>query len=369
MTVPDQPSAVLSEAILKVTTPLKVNVISASNGTAVMTIPFEKIRRFGCQIVIDSDVIWFETCGCNDEGEDFKFFTIAAGIERAYQIVQEYKRTIELALREHLIMEEGDQSQYLYSYVVKSHYGHPEFPALGRDRILQSGLMSLSTSGGALSLSDLNKFARSRPSLPAISLSGPIPGDFSRRNNVAPAPRFSRSPSPHPQNTPEHTRRTLEQMSGSCKRLNSEFDSGVAMNGLDPSRHSAPCYIDGSSNSPGSTHKMTLNDMKKGRSFEETNKSRKTSLAQVQLEGGIQAFSRHTNRDSAIGSASDLPYSPASPSGYSPYSSSRCGYGGGRGGVSLANTAYDHLAEKVAGTSLHSAYTNGRKNDPAYVDS
>ena len=105
-------------------------------------------------------------------------------------------------------------------------------------------------------------------------------------------------------------------MSGSSKRLDSEFDSGVAMNGLDPSRHSAPCYIDGSSSSAGSTHKMTLNDMKKGRSFEETNKSRKTLLAQVQLEGGIQAFSRHTNRDSAIGSASDLPYSPASPSGY-----------------------------------------------------
>ena len=40
--------------------------------------------------------------------------------------------------------------------------------------------------------------------------------------------------------------------------------------------------------SPGSTHKMTLNNMKKGRSFKETNKSRKTSLAQVQLEGGIQ---------------------------------------------------------------------------------
>ena len=112
---------------------------------------------------------------------------------------QEYKRTIKLALREHLIMEEGDQSQYLYSYVVKSHYGHPEFPALGRDRILQSGLMSLSTSGGALSLSDLNKFARSRPSLPAISLSGPIPGDFSGRNTLSLVSPVAPPPTPkHP---------------------------------------------------------------------------------------------------------------------------------------------------------------------------
>ncbi len=67
--------------------------------------------------------MWFETCSCDGTMEEFHFFIVALGIEKAYQIVQEYKRSIELALRVHIIMEEGDQSQCLYSYVVKSHYG------------------------------------------------------------------------------------------------------------------------------------------------------------------------------------------------------------------------------------------------------
>jgi hypothetical protein len=388
-------------------TPLKISVVSSSTGDPVMVIPFNKLRRFGCQIAIGSDIVWFETCSCHGDMEEFQFFTVALGIEKAYQIVQEYKRTIELALRDHLIMEEGDQSQFLYSYVLKSHYGHPDYPTVGRERILQSGIMSLSTSGGSLSLSELNKFARSRSSVPTVinAPPGPVPGDMGQM----------RSPSPSPVHSPtSHDKKMSILQCGPrpsrTSQTSTDFDSGVNMDSLDPnahldpSRHSAPCYFPAMSAGGKKSSKATLEAMRKGKSFDEkpspptqhrttlkdfkatsvdSRTTRKTSLADLQVKG-VSPYSRsplaqrRDGYDSAVGSASDLPHSPpgniGSPArgvGRSPYdhlgTSSNSTHSNGR-------SPYDHL-DGMAGMSLNASYggkssnSYGRKrNGPAYVE-
>lgn len=401
MTVPDQPAYSFSEGILKTSTPLTINVISSFNGNNIMSIPFNKIRRFGCQLAIDKDIVWFETCGCKDQTEEFQFFIVALGIERAYQIVQEYKRSLELALRDHMIMEEGDQSQFLFSYVVKSHYGHSDYPEVQRERILQSSILSLSTSGGSLSLSELNKFTRSRPSFPAMNTSGPIPGDmggvpYSGGRGVSPS-----SPSPSSPVSPTHPygqqqqgkqKLTLSQFQKSPRPSRTsfqssaptEFDSGVSIDGpIDPSRHSAPCYIDGSQHrSPQSNPRLALHATGKGKSFDGVRKisspgsgsgvrkisspssGRNTlqdftgtsrgserlnmSLGQLQLKGGIQAFnSQRKGTDSALGSGSELNQAPYSRAGSGGPRSNPYDHLPGNGVKNNSAYAYDHLADNV----------------------
>lgn len=386
VTVPDQPAACFSEAILKTTTPLKVSVISSFNGDTVMTIPFSRIRRFGCQLAIDKDIIWFETCGCKGDLEEFQFFIVALGIEKAYQVVQEYKRSIELALRDHMIMEEGDQTQFLYSYVVKSHYGHSDFPAIQRERILQSSILSLSTSGGSMSLSELNKFTRSRPSFPAISPLTVDGGGVSPGRGVSPSSPISPTHYSHGppgeqsgaapggkmtlgqlQRSPRPSRSSVQSSMQSSAPL--EFDSGVSVDGpVDPSRHSAPCYVFGSEQnaqrpklrakgksfdgmrkiSAGSSFdqprktsagsaRPTLQDIRESGKGETTRLN--VSLGQLQLKGGLQAFNAgHRGTDSALGSASDLNHTPYSKAGGNPYAYDHLGNGKSNGAY-----AFDHL--------------------------
>ncbi len=354
MTIPDQPTVTFAEGILKLTTPLRVNVLSSLNGAAALKIPFDRIRRFGCQISYNYDIVWFETCSCQNNSEDFIFFTIASGIERAYQIVQEYKRAIEVGLREHVIMEQGDQAQFLYCYVVKAHYGHTEFPSVGRERIMQSSLMSLSSSGGSLSLSDLNKFSRARPSL---SVDKPVPGDLSKS-------KYSRSESIGTSLSPGYHgyqqqggRLSLDQVKRSPRNsranisASADFDSGVSVDEpFDPSRHSAPCDLN--SSAPASMlagmrkQKMTLADMKERRiSVDQNPKSRRVSLAQLQNTRALSMMGKDESVDSAHGSTNDLPpYAPRSPD----YTK----MGGGKGGVS-PSAAYD-LADGVRSMSVKS---------------
>ena len=367
VTVPTQPASSLAECVLKVTTPLKINVVSSLNGNAVLAIPYGSIRRFGCQVVIGSDIVWFETCNCGGNMEEFIFFVVASGIEKAYQIVQEYKRSMELALRDHMIMEEGDQSQFLFSYVVKSHYGHLDYPSVGRERILQSGLMSLSTSGGALSLSDHNKFARcSRPSLTPAQTSvdsAPIPGDTGTRLPLSP--------------TRGGTSKTLDQLKASPRPSRSsfqssapaEFDSGVGMDMLDPGRHSAPCFFPAINSRPSLADtrtrksvdesqrltrsqpagKMSLSNFNAGRSMD-ANYGKKMSLAELQMNGSGNTYNNLKGR----GSRKDSGMGDMSPSG-----NGRSSYDHLKG----KGNPYDHLPGKVAGMSLHN------KSGSAYVDS
>ena len=380
-------------------------------------IPFDRIRRFGCQLAVDKDILWFETCGCKGHEEQFQFMIVALGIERAYQIVQEYKRSIELALRDHLILEEGDQSQFLYSYVVKSHYGHTDYPVVQRERILQSSIMSLSTSGGALSLSELNKFTRSRPSFPSTSPNGSTErgaSPYSSGRGASPySSRHSASPysgsggrgispasgglsptsggrSPTSPSSPTQDRIkpriTLTQLQKSPRPMRSslpcsppaDFDSGVSMSGPDdPSRNSAPCYADGSMPRPrmplstmglhksfdsglGPGHRPTLQDVREnGKEVKRLN----MSLGQLQLQGGIQAFNKQ-QRDSGLGGSG----------GYEPYSkagaySKAAGYSKAGAGYVMAGSQrgpYDHLPDKNRGYDHLGKVTVTPATPPSY---
>ena len=404
MTVPNQPAAQYAQCIVKLNTPLRVNVVSSNDGGPVMQIPFEKIRRFGCQIVLASDIIWFETCNCKGDMEEFQFFIVALGIEKAYQIVLEYKKMMALALRQHMIMEEGDQSQYLYSYIVKSHYGHSDYPNVGRERILQSAIMSLSTSGGALSLSDVNRFARSRPSMPSVQV-GPVPGDVGGRKlsdatllNPLPG-RRSPSPSPSP-TSPQSSRMTLDQLqksprssrSGSRSGFQSsessgaaEFDSGVNFDEPDLSRFSAPAYSTAGSGGPALPPKpldrmgrsfdegrsphgspRTLHDLKGSHAktvLEGRGNKNKVSLAEIQQRDLYnQKHRRGTDSADSLLGTTDSDLKKRSHGGKTtPYDH-----------LSPARSPYDHLAEKLGGVSLHHSagpYTNGRrKHNDAYAD-
>ncbi len=377
VTIPNQPAVPQAEAILKISTPTKISAISSLNGNFLLSVPFKSLRRIGCQIALDKDILWFETCSCSQEGENFYFLVMHAGIDRAYQIVLEYKRGIELALRDHMIMEENNQSKFSYSFVVKTHYGHPEFPKAAQEQIVSNGLLSLAESGDAMSLSDLNRLTRARPSIGVIEVNNataaPVPGLVEGGERRTPSPYNSRRspPSPSPLSLSngatfiglDQVSRTSRQR-GQCSS-SSGFDSGVGIDSFDESRISAPCNLSTSMNaSPVSwkeqkQRKTTLEDMRKVSSLDETRKfgvvtgSRKTSLAVIQQSGGVYSLPRksHTKGDSGLGSSSDAESSS------------------GTKGVSLA--AYDHLLKKANDVSLQerSPYSARKMSSPAYVQS
>ena len=342
-----------------------------------MSIPYDRIRRFGCQIALEKDILWFETCNCREEGENFHYMVVNAGIEKAYQVVLEYKRSVELALRDHMIMEECNQAKFFYSFVVKSHYGHPEFSRAASDQIISNGLLSLSSSGGAMSLSDLNRLARSRPTIGIADVSGIVPGAVDGREKNTPSPyNIRRSPSPRldsptsPNPQGRVTKMGLEQVSRNSRNpgqysSSANFDSGVKME-FDPSRSSAPCYLSNSLNTSSASwreqkqRKTTLDDMRMFSSLDEPTRfsapGRKTSLAHLQQYGMGSLPKRKDSKgtDSAIGSINKL--NGASRSN-----------GSGKG-ISLAS--YDHLLKKVDDMSVNktSPCSERKRSTPAYIE-
>lgn len=347
-----------------------------------MSIPFEKIRRFGCQIAKDVDIVWFETCCCQEEEENFAFLVVASGIEVAYQIVLEYKRLFELALRDHMIMEEGDQSIFLYSFVVRSHYGHTEFSPTRRSEILSLSLLNLSTLRGPVSLSELNRFSRSRSPLHMTEAAnlrlGPVPG---RMEGPPSSLEFRRPSSPRLSPLPSPSSRHMKPMSFSQVNMtpkavaahrssSSELHFGMRSDKNDPSRSSAPCTLSHSldTTSPSwndqKKRKLTLADMSQYEHLKK-NMQKKSSLAQIQKDGGIQKLQKvrklSKQMDSAGGSVDNHLESLNSSPYYS--RSEDC-----RGGVSLAT--YDHLVKGIENISVHrsNAYPERKKSSPAYVE-
>ena len=141
VTVPHQPSAVYSEAILKLSSPTHITVIAPSTGNNIMEIAYKKIRRLGTLYTHGTDVLWFETCQ-NSTAEEFRFFIIASGGEVAHHIVtQELKTAIECCTGSLLILEETVRTEI--AYISREHYGCQEFPQAARIRMLQTGLRSL----------------------------------------------------------------------------------------------------------------------------------------------------------------------------------------------------------------------------------
>ena len=408
---------------------MAVKVVSPSSGQTAMEIPFQQIRRFGCQVYLDSDIVWFETCSCKGSQQQFYFFVVASGIEKALSITHDLKKSIEYTTRALLIQEEGDEINYQYSYISRNHYGCSEYSAFARDRVLNASLMHLAAStsaSGAISIRELNKMKRQRVSVPSIHTSSAPPGatNHERRSTLAdlhgktspdpslsPVPgvrSFARSPSPGRYNnaSPTHSpnqsgnRTTLaDRFRGGGIGLShsagqAEFDSGITLDAVDPSRFSAPV--------PGSP-RQKMEDIHKMKSFDEKlgghspqiagrrrEGPRKTSLAQMHDTRDVvnfvntRKFSRDRRNDSANGSAELIideeepihcssgrypRLSPAPPTSYdhlppAPGGSPRLPPRG-NGGISLA--AYDHLDSSFAGLSLKNAL--GKRKDAAYVES
>lgn len=407
---------------------MAVKIVSPSTGETTMEVSFQEIRRFGCQVYLDSDIIWFETCGCKGKQQQFYFFVVTSGIEKALSITHDLKKGIECTTRALLIQEEGDEQTCQYSYISRVHYGCAEYSAFARDRVLNASLMHLAAStsaSGAISIRDMNKLKRQRASVPHIQTvppqqpserrstlanlhsmaspdprSSPIPGALSS-NPRSPSPGYPSNISPmHSPNMSKNRMTLAERFRGnnganiglSHSAGAVEFDSGITLDAVDPSRFSAPV--------PQSP-RQKMEDIHKMKSFDEklsggrsplTSRTgdRKTSLAKLHDTTDVVRYvnsrklSRDHRHDSAVGSAEliidDLGTSrypdsrvpavptsydhlpPTSPGGVSPRLPPR-----GNGGISLA--AYDHLDSSFAGLSLRNALGKQRKDGAAYVES
>lgn len=431
VTVPSQPTTSYAEAILKLGAPMAVKVVSPSTGEIVLEVPLERIRRFGCQVYLDSDIIWFETCGCKGAQQQFYFFVVASGIEKALSITQNLKKSIEYTTRALLIQEEGDEMMYQYSYISRKHYGCSEYSAFARDRVLSASLMHLAAStsaSGAISIGEMNKFKRQRASVPYIHMVPPeasytserrstladLQGKTSPEHSHSPVPGarapFTRSSSPgHPSNmSPIHSpnlksRKTLAEkfrveggvgIGFSHSAGQTEFDSGITLDAIDQSRFSAPVP-----SSPRQmmedTHKMKSFDEQVGRRSPKPTVNagpRKISLGTLQNATSVvnyvnsRKFSRDHRHDSAVGSAeliideedissghhfSDSRLSPTPP--VSSYDHLPPVMGGGsprlppRGNGGISLAAYDHLDSSFAGLSLKNALS--KQKGAAYVES
>ena len=406
VTVPSQPTSGYTEALLKLGTPMAVKVVSPSTGETAMEIPFQRIRRFGCQVYLDSDILWFEMCGCKGGQQQFCFFVVASGIEQALSITHDLKKSIEYSTRALLIQEEGDEITYQFSYISRVHYGCPEYSAFARDRVLNASLMHLAAStsaSGAISIRDMNKLRRQRQSVPHIQTVPPAVAPSSERRStladlhgktspdpsLSPVPgvrSFTRSPSPgRHSGSPSHS----PNMSGNRKTLaerfrngggvtalyhsagQAEFDSGITLDAPDPSRFSAPV--------PGSprqkmedTHKMKSFDEKVGRVSPHISGgggARKTSLANMHDTTSVVNFvnsrklSRDRRIDSAMGSAEfivdELDHAPTS-SGR--YPNSRLS----PAPPPVPPSSYDHLPPSTGGSPRLPPRGNGGISLSAY---
>lgn len=318
------------EALIKLAAQTQVSIVSPTNGAKLVTIDFDKIRRFGCEILVDYDIVWFETCGCKGAIEQFFWFSVPSGIEAAHVIVQDIKKSVELTVRSFLIQEEGNKDPCQTIYISRLHYGCNEYPTSMRQRILQSSLMSLATSPRCEAASLMNRIGRTRHSSGATSLVGdaPTPGDSKRasgdgrrrtlggpQGSVTPAaisPRGSPrgSPSPQGRTTPLSQLKYNQDLSKSAG--NGDFDSGVNME-VDQSRHSAPSTYNVMD---ATTSKHTLGAMGKRMSLDEVNRSR--PLLQKQRKAGT------ANPKLSVGGRrlSDF----TTPGGYSQAGYSQAGY-------------------------------------------
>lgn len=329
VTIPSQLFANYSEALLTLSTPGSVNVISPTNGELIISIPFQQIRRLGAEVAFTTDIIWFETCQCNSDMGNFIFLTLSSGFYKAVEIVQEIKGKIEMAIRAFLILEHSDDSQV--AYIARKHYGCPSFPAIGKDRILRSGLASLQdTWVGTIS----QKRRQSEFHIRHLdSLSQP------RRHTIVPtAQPFSISPQHSPSRSPHHSpshspspspspysssssKRTLEQMrhrppsscsSGGSKssgsRSDTSYNAGLSLQDFDAARHSAPSYL--------SPHRSTISQNTSPRrkptldQFRHQNRSvdfhggRRQTLEQLHLHRSMDDYERGRHKKTSRGAFS-----------------------------------------------------------------
>ena len=287
-----------------------------------------------------------------------------------------------------MIMEECNQSKFSYSFVVKKHYGHSEFPSAAREQIISNGLFSLSSSGDAVSLSDMNRFARSRPSIGVTEVvsTGPIPGQIDSVPR-APSPySIRRSPSPLSPKSPGneggggYKRMPLDMVPrvsnnpGQYSSSGGELEDSRVRMDADPSQKSDPGTFLSKSSQLSSTswrdHKqkrMTLEDMHKSFSVEDSSRPvvrlshKKASLADIQMSGGINSMTRK-KISKGTNSTED-----ATGGGIVDSVESGKGALNGEPHKKISLSSYDHLM-KIDELSLQPGSSGSRKmNSPAYI--
>lgn len=144
VTLPQQPSAAQSEAILKLVPREQVVVLSPCTGSRLLEIPFKHIRRMGNMDVYNTDLIWFETCSQHHKPEEFYFFVVPSGIQVTHIILRELKMATECATGTLLITEESNGLEL--SFISRQHYGCVEYPPATRNNVLHSSLRFFSQS-------------------------------------------------------------------------------------------------------------------------------------------------------------------------------------------------------------------------------
>ena len=419
------------EGLIKLAAPAQVTIVSPANGAQLITISFEKIRRFGCEVLVDYDIVWFETCGCKGAIEQFFWFAVPSGIEAAHMIIQDIKKSVELTVRSFLIQEEGSKDTCQNIYISRPHYGCNEFPTTMRQRILQGSLVSLGMSPQCEAASRMNRIERTRRCSGFSLTEAPTPGDQrklsqeSRRRTIEQltvsesilsrgsiSPRGSPSPSSTSsgRTTPLSKLKYPQNLSHSAGH--NDFDSGVNMDNFDPSRHSAPCAynVTEAHHLPPHEKKRSLGEVSKMMSLEERGgprleKQRRAGTSLSPATGGkgrrLSDFNsspssprRRSNfsqkRDSANGSVGDLlddsgryHIAEVDEDNYNHLADEEEGYcskslpGHSKKKVYAydhlseagqpRSSAYDRLSETYSGMSLKDSLSRSKKRSPAYV--
>ena len=266
------------------------------------------------------DVIWCEICHCQPDEQEFCFFVVASGMDRAMLIAGDLKTKIEKDTGRFLIMEEDRHPEC--TYISRTHYGCAPYPKLGRERILHAGLVNLE----ATKMVSTAGISRRKTEPNTQHLLNPA---NERRNTVqnllatngrASSPRHSpvRSPSPSRSTSPsaspggstlqDMVRRGSKspQIPGFTSDPTAEY-TGVNLSTFDQGRRSDGAYL---AMSDGASR---LSDLRNKRPSEARIRvgGGKLSLADLKIDrvgsGGSTGSERFfPSKDSGIGTSADL---------------------------------------------------------------
>ena len=330
------------------------------------------------------DVIWFEICNCQADEQEFAFFVVASGLDRAMLIAGDLKTKIEKDTGRFLIMEEDRHPEC--TYISRTHYGCPPYPKLGRERILHAGLVNLEATkivGSSALTRRLTEPATHQLLNPANERRNTVQNLLGTKTPT-PSPRHSpvRSPSPARSSSPHppHGSTSLQDMvrrnhkgshvPGSTSDPTADY-TGKTLTAFDQGRRSDGGYL---AMSDGANK---LSNWKNKRPSEPSGRGGKLSLTDLKMDrvssGGSTSSGQERffpSKDSGIGTSADLVldhdgrisnvfHSPGSSP--SPYSKGRKG----------AHSGYDHLSPPPRKTTSHISYdhlsdetTNGGVSPP-----
>lgn len=228
VTLPQQPTAAAAEAILKLFPRDQVVVLSPTNGSRLLEIPFKSIRRMGNMDAYNTDLVWFETCSPQHKADKFHFFVVRAGLQTTHQILRELKTATECATGHLLITEETNGIEL--SFISRQHYGCSDFPPSSRNSVLHSSLRLFSQAIAASSLSSNDRDRRSSEPMKTLrncdSTNCLSLDEFSTTSNK-PRRATTRSATVHPlMTTRRPTAVTLDRF-----RSNSSYSSSSHLSG------------------------------------------------------------------------------------------------------------------------------------------